>query len=156
MSHTHIFYFVLIFIGIYWFYHIVLVSAIHQRVFAICLHVISFSGNFFFQLKHWVEFSVEKEMATHSSVLAWRMPWTEKPGRVQSMGSRRVGHDWSDLAAAEFSVLYSRLSLVIYFIHSINTVYMSILTSQFIPPLPLGIHTCDFWKKIKVDIILSQ
>ena len=39
-------------------------------------------------------------MATHSSVLAWRIPWTEKPGRLQPMGSHRVGHDWSDLAAA--------------------------------------------------------
>ena len=36
---------------------------------------------------------VEKEMATHSSVLAWRIPWTEKPGRLQSMGLHRVGHD---------------------------------------------------------------
>ena len=44
--------------------------------------------------------ALEKEMATHSSVLAWRIPWTEKPGRLQSMGSQRVGHDWSDLAAA--------------------------------------------------------
>ena len=43
---------------------------------------------------------MEKEMATHSSVLAWRIPWTEKHGRLQSMGSHRVGHDWSDLAAA--------------------------------------------------------
>ena len=37
--------------------------------------------------------ALEKEMATHSSVPAWRIPWTEKPGRLQSMGSRRVGHD---------------------------------------------------------------
>ena len=37
---------------------------------------------------------LEKEMATHSSTLAWRIPWTEKPGRLQSMGSQRVGHDW--------------------------------------------------------------
>ena len=42
----------------------------------------------------------EKEMATHSSVLAWRIPWTEKPGRLQSMGSHRVRHDWSDLSVA--------------------------------------------------------
>ena len=35
----------------------------------------------------------EKEMATHSSILAWRIPWTEEPGRLQSMGSQRVGHD---------------------------------------------------------------
>ena len=38
---------------------------------------------------------LEKEMATHSSTLAWRIPWTEEPGRLQSMGSRRVGHDWA-------------------------------------------------------------
>ena len=37
--------------------------------------------------------ALEKEMATHSSVLAWRIPWTEKPGRLQSMGSQRVGHN---------------------------------------------------------------
>ena len=37
---------------------------------------------------------VEKEMATHSSTLAWKIPWTEKPGRLQSMGLQRVGHDW--------------------------------------------------------------
>ena len=39
-------------------------------------------------------------MATHSSTLAWKIPWMEEPGRLQSMGSHRVGHDWSDLAAA--------------------------------------------------------
>ena len=44
--------------------------------------------------------ALEKEMATHSSVLAWRIPWMEKPGRLPSMGSHRVGHDWSNLAAA--------------------------------------------------------
>ena len=37
--------------------------------------------------------ALEKEMATHSSVLAWRILWTEKPGRLQSMGSHRVRHD---------------------------------------------------------------
>ena len=36
---------------------------------------------------------LEKEMATHSSILAWRIPWTEEPGRLQSMGSQRVGHN---------------------------------------------------------------
>jgi len=34
-------------------------------------------------------------MVTHSSILAWRIPWTEKPGRLQSTGSQRVGHDWA-------------------------------------------------------------
>ena len=37
--------------------------------------------------------TLEKEMATHSNILAWRIPWTEEPGRVQSMGSQRVRHD---------------------------------------------------------------
>ena len=44
--------------------------------------------------------ALEKEMATHSSVLSWRIPGTAGPGGLPSMGSHRVGHDWSDLAAA--------------------------------------------------------
>ena len=36
---------------------------------------------------------LEKEMATHSSTIAWKIPWTEEPGRLQSMGLKRVGHD---------------------------------------------------------------
>ena len=38
---------------------------------------------------------LEKELATHSSILAWKIPWTEEPGGLQSMGSQRVGHDWT-------------------------------------------------------------
>ena len=44
--------------------------------------------------------ALEKEMATHSSVLAWRIPGTEEPGGLPSVGSHRVRHDWRDLAAA--------------------------------------------------------
>ena len=44
--------------------------------------------------------ALEKEMATHASVLAWRIPGTEESGGLLSMGSHRVRHDWSDLAAA--------------------------------------------------------
>ena len=43
--------------------------------------------------------ALEKEMATHSCVLAWRIPGTGEPGGLPSVGSHRVGHDWSDLAA---------------------------------------------------------
>ena len=51
-------------------------------------------------LETWVwslgqEDPLEKEMATHSSMLVWRIPWTEEPGGLQSMGSQRVGHDWA-------------------------------------------------------------
>ena len=44
--------------------------------------------------------ALEEEMATHSSILAWRIPWTEEPGGLPSMWSHRVRHNWSDLAAA--------------------------------------------------------
>ena len=40
-------------------------------------------------------FILEKAMAPHSSTLAWKIPWTEEPGKLQSMGSLRVGHDWA-------------------------------------------------------------
>ena len=51
-----------------------------------------------FYFLSWKE--AEKAMATHSSVLAWRIPGTREPGGLPSMGSHRVGHKWSDLAAA--------------------------------------------------------
>ena len=50
------------------------------------------------------EDSLEKEMAMHSSSLAWKIPWTEEPGGLQSMGSQRVRHDWaSELNWAKMS-----------------------------------------------------
>ena len=50
-------------------------------------------------------------MATHSSVLAWRIPGMGEPGRLPSMGSRGVGHNWSDLAAAAAAPLASGCSV---------------------------------------------
>ena len=49
----------------------------------------------------------EKAMAPHSSTLAWKIPWTEEPGGLQSMGSRRVGHDWATLLLL-FTVMHWR------------------------------------------------
>ena len=54
--------------------------------------------------------ALEKEMATHSSVLGWRIPGTGEPGGLPSMGSHRVGHDWSNLAATAAA----SLSLLVY------------------------------------------
>ena len=48
-------------------------------------------------------------MATHSSILAWRIPGTEEPGGLLSMGSHRVGHNWSDLAAAAAQLIHNVL-----------------------------------------------
>ena len=54
------------------------------------------------KLKNYIYIYVyeEKEMAAYSSVLVWRIPGTAEPGGLPSLGSHRVGHDWSDLAAA--------------------------------------------------------
>ena len=46
----------------------------------------------------WIQFLDQEGMVTHSNILAWRIPWTEEPGRLESIGSQRVGHDSSDLA----------------------------------------------------------
>ena len=43
-------------------------------------------------------------MVTHSRILAWRIPWTEKPGRLQSTGSQRVGHDWATSPSSSVTV----------------------------------------------------
>ena len=54
---------------------------------------------------------LEEEMATHSSILAWRIPWTEDPGRLQSMGLQRVGHDW---AYTHYANINSKVMLYIF------------------------------------------
>ena len=72
--------------------------------------------------------ALEKEMATHSSVLVWRIPGTGEPGGLLSMGSHRVGHDWSDLAAAAGISLF-------YF-------HQSTLKSYLISIFPLQLFHC--------------
>ena len=83
---------------------------------------------------------LEKEMATHSSVLAWRIPETEEPGRRPSMGSHRVGHDWSDLAAAAAAGLTD-----IYFINSMIILFLLLKLFQLWPlGTPLVWLLCSF------------
>ena len=60
---------------------------------------------------HFSLHALEKEMATHSSVLAWRIPGTAEPGGLPSMGSHRVRHDWSDLAAVVLNSFIFSLSI---------------------------------------------
>ena len=64
-------------------------------------------------------YSLEKEMATHSSFLAWKIPWTVEPGRLQSMGLQRVRHDWA-----------TSLSLSLYSLERFMTNLDSILKSR--------------------------
>ena len=60
--------------------------------------------------------SVPGGMATHSSILAWRISWTENPGRLPSIGSHRVGHDWNDLAHTQWVWKVTFKSLKLYFV----------------------------------------
>ena len=54
-----------------------------------------------------VQQKLEKAMATHSSTLAWKIPWTEEPNWLQSMGSRKIGHDWAT-SLSRFTFMYWR------------------------------------------------
>jgi len=83
--------------------------------------------------------ALEKEMTTHSSVLAWRIPGTGEPGGLLSVGSQRVGQDWSDLAAAaDFPVLHCLLVLAQTHVHWISD---AIQPSHPLPPRsPLALN----------------
>ena len=60
---------------------------------------------FIFLIKHLPYHAhLEKETATHSSTLAWKIPWTEEPGRLQSVGSWRAGHDWATSVSVSLSL----------------------------------------------------
>ena len=66
---------------------------------------------------------LEKEMATHSSILAWRIPWTEKPGWLQSMGSQRVRHDWARYCA----IFQTFLHLILTESHKVSAIISPII-----------------------------
>ena len=74
--------------------------------------------------------ALEKEMAIHSSVLAWRIPGMGEPGGLPSMGSRTVGHDWSDLSAYVYIYIYI-------YIHTHTQIYMHIYIHIY---MNLGLH----------------
>ena len=81
--------------------------------------------------------SLEKEMATHSSVLAWRIPGTGEPGGLLSMGSHRIGHDWSDSAAvaAAAAACFPTQNLPLNFLISIKDVIIPLSSQPFIANL---------------------
>ena len=72
------------------------------------VHGVSKSRTWLSDLTFTIHFhALEKEMATHSSVLGWRIPGMGEPGGLPSMGSHRVRHDWSDLAAAAAAMIHN-------------------------------------------------
>ena len=76
---------------------------------------------------------MKKAMAPHSSTLAWKIPWMEEPGGLPSIGSHRVRHDLSDLAAAAGYKIYTQKSLA--FLYTNNEHQKEKLRNQ--PPSPL-------------------
>ena len=84
---------------------------------------------------------MEKAMATHSSTLAWKIPWMEEPGGLPSMGSHRVGHAWSDLAAAAAdSILKSRDITLSTKVHLVKAVVF-----------PVVMYGCERWTIKKAE-----
>ena len=77
----------------------------------------------------------EEEMATHSSILAWKIPETEEPGWPQSMGSQRVGHDWESEQAHVHSLLYLFLFCFFFFCCIACTI---LVPWPVIEPMPLA------------------
>ena len=86
--------------------------------------------------------ALEKEMATHSSILAWRIPGTEEPGGLLSMGLHRVGHNWSNLAAAVTALSTFKL------LPLKNIYYMYILVSAYYVPGTLLRQGIDYWTRL--------
>ena len=85
---------------------------------------------------------VEEGMATHSSILAWRIPWTEEPGRPQSTGSQRAGHDWRNLAhlhSIDISIITAQFS----------TMFPEFLNTPFLCPVSL---TATLWGQWHQDL----
>ena len=79
--------------------------------------------------------AMEKEMATHSSVLVWRIPGTAEPGGLLSMGSHRVGHDWRDLAAVAVFMKYNRILWKSYILKTKKSKYTyTVASPALLPP----------------------
>ena len=77
---------------------------------------------------------LEKEMATYSSILAWRIPWTEEPGGLQSMGSQRVRHDWATNITLLIHYIYN-------YLHGVYIAFSSVAQSYLILCEPHRLHS---------------
>ena len=84
-----------------WTYKLFMLKCAYRGMYNMSLGVVQGPpGKVILHFREWIGALLEEEMATHSSILAWRIPWTEKPGRLQSRGLQRVGHDWAHMPGA--------------------------------------------------------
>ena len=95
-------------------------------------------------------------MATHSSVLAWRIPGTGEPGGLPSLGSHRVGHNWSDSAAAAavYILPYAIFTLLYRSIHTCKSIHTHIVV--FWAGNQIAFHILDYLKVMKSQTRLSD
>ena len=93
---------------------------------------------------HFHFYALEKEMATHSSVLAWRIPGMGEPGGLPSLGSHRIGHNWSDLAAYNTSNIKSLLFLS----HWVTSDCAIPSTVHYQAPLSIGFPRQEYWSGV--------
>ena len=94
--------------------------------------------------------ALEKEMATHSSVLAWRVPGMGEPGGLPYMGSQRVGHDWSDLAAAAALSRNFPVTLVSTYYLPCTYLFLSLCSLR-----DLQIISFNLYNDSEIDLIIS-
>ena len=98
---------------------------------------------------------LEKGMATHTSILAWRIPWTEESERVQSLGSQRVRHDWATKTVSLWDAVFSKISFPSIAIPSLSP----LLDSSYLLSLKVGVfknnfsETCSFYTPFLSDHI---
>ena len=97
------------------------------------------------QLKRLSMHALKKEMATHSSILAWGIPGTEEPGGLPSMGSHRVRHDWRDLAAAAASTINSVCVCVCVCSVAELCLFSDPWTVASQAPLSMGFSRQEYW-----------
>ena len=110
-----------------------------------------------------LEDPLEKEVATHSSILAWRIPWREEPGRLQSMGSQRVGHDWATsltFFTVQLSHPYMTTGKTIAltrrtFVGKVMSLLFNMLSRLVITFLPRSEHHFISWLQLPSAVILE-
>jgi len=99
--------------------------------------------------------ALEKEMGTHSSVLAWRIPGTREPGGLPSMGLHRVGHDGSDLAAAAvFHCVCTHIFVVVWSL-SRDQLSMTPWTVAHQAPLSIGFSRQEYWSGLPFPSLIQ-
>ena len=102
---------------------------------------------------------LEKEMATHSSTPAWKIPWTEETGRLQSKGSQRVGHDWETSLTFTFNIVTNfdilawmlvKLTEIFIIIITVDTCSVQVHSHRFLFKCVLHSHASCGWLNLLV------